>query len=262
MNAKRTQLIAGNWKMNNNMKETAAFIESLEEWFAEDATGGKVSQAVSQGKIEIVIAPTYTSIYSAVSSRRSDKIEIAAQNAYYEAAGAFTGEISLDMLEETGCKYVILGHSERRHIFNETNELLEKKLSAALKSRVLPIFCIGELLEERESGNMKQILGEQLKSAWKNLNANMVIAYEPVWAIGTGKTASNQDAEEACGFIRTEMENRFGAAATESLRILYGGSVKADNSADLLKQKNIDGLLIGGASLKADSFQMILKSAI
>lgn len=263
----RTKMIAGNWKMHNAGAATSDFIHKLEEWITQSDSGKKAKEAVDKGIIEIVIAPTFTSIGSAVAAKRSDVIAISAQNVHNEPKGAFTGEISISMLEEAGCKYVILGHSERRHLFGESNALLEKKLAAVLGSKLLPIFCVGELLEERESGNMKSVLEKQVNEAWGKLDAEavgkkIVIAYEPVWAIGTGKTASNDDAQEACEFIRSLAMAKFGKDTAESLRILYGGSVKPDNSAGILSQKDIDGLLIGGASLEVVSLAQIIESAI
>ena len=262
----RTKMIAGNWKMNNDRQTTKDFVEALEEWFAKDADGKASASAVASGKIEIVIAPPFTSIESASNARKSDNIQLSAQNVYHQKKGAFTGEISLPMLEEAGCKYAIIGHSERRHVFNESNEELEKKLIATLESRVLPIFCAGELLEERKAGKTRQVLTTQLESAWRSLTSDVIgkmltIAYEPVWAIGTGQTASDADAEDACDYIRTLVFEKFGSSACESLRILYGGSVKPDNSRSLMSQANIDGLLIGGASLDVESFRQIIATS-
>ncbi|MDR3280568.1 MAG: triose-phosphate isomerase [Synergistaceae bacterium] len=262
----RAKMIAGNWKMNNGMAATADFISGLEKWFAE-GEGQKAARAVKSGRVEVVLAPPFTLIASAVSAKKSDLIQIAAQNVYHKQKGAFTGEVSLSMLEEAGCKYAIIGHSERRHVFGESNEELEKKLIATLESRVLPIFCVGELLDERNSGSMKHVLTTQLESAWRSLTSDIladmvVIAYEPVWAIGTGQTASDADAEEACDYIRTLACDKFGIAASDSLRILYGGSVKPENSRSLLSQSNIDGLLIGGASLDLDSFEKIIETSL
>lgn len=260
-------MIAGNWKMNNGRAETSAFVESLEAWFSGHADGKASAAAVEAGKIEVVIAPPFTSIDKACAARKSRNIQIAAQNVYHKPKGAFTGEVSLSMLEEAGCKYVIIGHSERRHVFHEPNGELEGKLKATLSSKILPVFCVGELLDERNSGKMKQVLSEQLESAWKSLNGEevgnkVVIAYEPVWAIGTGQTASDADAEDACAYIRSLAAEKFGAPVGESLRILYGGSVKPDNSKSLLSQKNIDGLLIGGASLEVESFERIIAESL
>ena len=263
----RTKMIAGNWKMHHGQSMTGEFVTKLEEWFAEDAAGKSVVQAIADGKIEVVIAPPFTSIQAGVSARQSEAIRIAAQNVHYEQKGAFTGEISPPMLSEAGCQYVIIGHSERRHVFGESHEMLEKKLIATLESKILPIFCVGELLEDHEAGNTEKVLKAQLDSAWHSLTSDVVadmvvIAYEPVWAIGTGKTASDADADKACDYIRTLAYERFGIAASEALRILYGGSVKPENSKGILSQKNIDGLLIGGASLDIASFSAIIKTAL
>lgn len=265
----RTKMIAGNWKMHNGQKATEAFVAKLEEWLSDDPTGKAAAEAIAAEKIEVVIAPPFTSIPAAVATRTGESLRIAAQNVHHEPKGAFTGEVSLPMLAEAGCQYVIIGHSERRHVFGESNELLEKKLLATLEdeSKILPIFCVGELLEDREAGNTEQVLKSQLDAAWSSLTSDVVgdmvvIAYEPVWAIGTGKTASDADAEKACDYIRTQAFERFGIAASDALRILYGGSVKPENSKGILSQKNIDGLLIGGASLDVDSFAKIIATAI
>ncbi|MDR0653479.1 MAG: triose-phosphate isomerase [Synergistaceae bacterium] len=263
----RTKMIAGNWKMNNSQAATKDFVESLESWFAAEPAGKKAASAVASGKIEVVIAPSFTSIEAARAARKSDIIQLAAQNVHHESKGAFTGEVSLPMLEEAGCKYVIIGHSERRHVFHESDEALEKKLIATLEAHLLPIFCVGELLEERNAGEAEKVLDRQLGFAWKSLTSDvvgemLVIAYEPVWAIGTGQTASDADAEKACDYIRSLAYDKFGITASESLRILYGGSVKPENSASLLSQKNIDGLLIGGASLEVESFEKIIETAV
>jgi triosephosphate isomerase len=263
----RRKMIAGNWKMHGTREFTKKFISDLESWMDSEAMGIKASRAIENREIEVVIAPPFTALDCAVYSRTTGKIRIAAQNAHYEPKGAFTGEISFPMLDEIGCKYVIIGHSERRHIFKETNDMLEKKLIAALESHILPIFCVGEQLSDRESGNMEKVLSEQLSSAWKSLTSDVVaemvvIAYEPVWAIGTGKTASRDDADDACDFIRSLAFDKFGVSTSDSIRILYGGSVKPDNSKDLLAQENIDGLLIGGAALEVSSFKKIIEAAL
>ncbi|MDR1515347.1 MAG: triose-phosphate isomerase [Synergistaceae bacterium] len=266
----RTKIIAGNWKMNNGIAETGEFFTKLETWFGADEIGKKAAAAVRSGKIEIVVAPVLTSIATAVASAKKgckDLVGISAQNAYFEKKGAFTGEVSLGMLEEAGCKYVILGHSERRHVFGESDELLQKKLAAALVSKLLPIFCVGELLSERESGKTNDVLKKQLNRAWLDTDGDLLaeklaIAYEPVWAIGTGKTASSDDAQNACAFIRELIAETFGINAAEKIRILYGGSVKAENSAGILEQNDIDGLLIGGASVEAESFAKIITAAL
>jgi triosephosphate isomerase len=264
---KRTKLIAGNWKMNNGASATREFFSKLEAWLSSDETGKKAAKAVHSGDIEIVVAPVFTSLHAAVAARHSELVGISAQNAHFEPNGAFTGEISLQMLEEAGCKYVILGHSERRHVFGESDDLLQKKLAAALGSKLLPIFCVGEILSDRESGHTNDVLKRQLSCAWQNadgaaLGKWAVIAYEPVWAIGTGKTASCDDAQSACAFIREFTAEKFGVEKAEKIRILYGGSVKAENSAGILEQKDIDGLLIGGASVEAESLAKIIATAL
>ncbi|MDR0764673.1 MAG: triose-phosphate isomerase [Synergistaceae bacterium] len=260
----RKKMIAGNWKMNNNQAAAKDFVENLESWFAAEPAGKK---AAASGEVEVVIAPPFTSIGAAVAAKKSKLVHIAAQNVYHESKGAFTGEVSLSMLEEAGCEYVIIGHSERRHVFHEPDDVLEKKLIATLESRVLPIFCVGEMLEERASGNAEKVISRQLDFAWQSLTSDvvgemLVIAYEPVWAIGTGQTASDADAEKACDYIRNLAYEKFGQTASDSLRILYGGSVKPENSASLCSQNDIDGLLIGGASLDVKSFEKIIETVI
>lgn len=263
----RKKIIAGNWKMNNDAVTSSEFINNMNAWFALPE-GKRAVRAIEAGEVELVVAPPFTSIGAAASARKNAEwISIAAQNAFYEPKGAYTGEISLSMLWEAGCKYVILGHSERRHIFGESLELLQKKLLAALETQILPIFCVGELLEERESGAMEKVLQKQLEGAWDALTSDVladmvVIAYEPVWAIGTGRTAENEDADDACAYIRSLVDDKFGPAAAEKVKILYGGSVKPENSAGILAQPNIDGLLIGGASLNSESFCAIVASAL
>lgn len=263
----RTLMIAGNWKMNNGIEQTGMFVHNLEAWLTAADAGRKVAAALSDKRVEIVIAPPFTSLAEAVRAKTTSYIRISAQNVHDEPKGAFTGEISLLMLEEAKCDYVLIGHSERRHVFCESDELLERKLKATLESRVLPIFCVGELLEERTDGKMKSVLKKQLQSAWNDLRPDavgkkLVVAYEPVWAIGTGKTAGNDDAQEACAYIRSLAKEDFDSETAAALRILYGGSVKPENSAGILSQPDIDGLLIGGASLAVDSFEKILENAV
>lgn len=261
-------MIAGNWKMHKGPGAASDFVEHLEGWLTTDEIGKFASKAIEADAFEIVIAPPHVSLKAAADARRVERrISMAAQNAFYEKKGAFTGETSLDFLDECGCKYVILGHSERRHIFGETNEMLQRKLLATLESDILPIFCVGELLEEREGGKTQKVLKTQIESAFSSLTSDVVtemivIAYEPVWAIGTGKAASLKDADDACGYIRKIIEDKFGLSAAENIRVLYGGSVNVENCADLLKEDNIDGLLIGGASLNIDSFTNILAKTV
>lgn len=250
----RIKVIAGNWKMNNDPNETRDLISKL-------LAGLKNLNSTC----EVVICPPYTSLSEASSMIKDSKIRLGAQNIHEEENGAFTGEVSAKMLLSTGCEYVIIGHSERRTIYKESNELINKKIRRALKNNLKPIFCVGELLEEREKNITEQVIKSQVLKGLQDFSVNdlkdLIIAYEPVWAIGTGKTATPQQAEEVHLFIRTLLANNFSSDFAENLSILYGGSVKPDNSKELLSQKNIDGALVGGACLNADSFINIIKSA-
>ena len=250
----RIKVIAGNWKMNNDPNETRDLISKL-------LAGLKNLNSTC----EVVICPPYTSLSEASSMIKDSKIRLGAQNIHEEENGAFTGEVSAKMLLSAGCEYVIIGHSERRTIYKESNELINKKIRRALKNNLKPIFCVGELLEEREKNITEQVIKSQVLKGLQDFSVNdlkdLIIAYEPVWAIGTGKTATPQQAEEVHLFIRTLLANNFSSDFAENLSILYGGSVKPDNSKELLSQKNIDGALVGGACLNADSFINIIKSA-
>ena len=250
----RIKVIAGNWKMNNDLNESKDLISKL-------LIGSKEVNT----NCEIVICPPYTSLSEASGLIKGTKIKLGAQNLHQENNGAFTGEVSAQMLISAGCEFVIIGHSERRTIFGESDELINKKINQAIKSNLKPIFCVGELLDEREKNITEQVIETQvlggLKGFSEEILSDLIIAYEPVWAIGTGKTATPQQAEEVHVFIRELIKNNFSAKFSENLRILYGGSVKPDNSKDLLSQKNIDGALVGGACLNAESFLSIIKSA-
>jgi len=250
----RIKVIAGNWKMNNDPNETRDLISKL-------LAGLKNLNSTC----EVVICPPYTSLSEASSMIKDSKIRLGAQNIHEEENGAFTGEVSAKMLLNTGCEYVIIGHSERRTIYKESDALINKKIKRALKNNLKPIFCVGELLEEREKNITEQVIKSQVLKGLQDFSVNdlkdLIIAYEPVWAIGTGKTATPQQAEEVHLFIRTLLANNFSSDFAENLSILYGGSVKPDNSKELLSQKNIDGALVGGACLNADSFINIIKSA-
>lgn len=212
---------------------------------------------------EIVVCPPFTSLAAVGAEIKTSNIELGAQNMYFEKQGAFTGEISPLMLKEIGVKYVILGHSERRHILNENDELINKKIKSALENNLKSIFCVGETLEQREKNKTKQIVGDQINKGLKNVKKkdmkNVVIAYEPVWAIGTGKNATPQQAEEVHLFIRNLLKSMFDNKIAEETSILYGGSVNQDNIKDLIAQGNIDGVLVGGASLDAKNFAEIVK---
>jgi triosephosphate isomerase len=216
-------------------------------------------------EIEIVVCPPFTSLHAIAGLLEETNIGLGAQNMHTETEGAFTGEISPLMLKDMGCRYVIIGHSERRQYFGETDALVNKKLKVAIAFNMIPIVCIGETLQEREAGKTEQVIEKQFFGALEGLsNKDMdkiVIAYEPVWAIGTGKTATPRQAEDVHRLIRLFLSQNFAKDVSDNLRILYGGSVKPDNAAELMKQRNIDGALVGGASLKAESFTQIIEAA-
>jgi triosephosphate isomerase (TIM) len=250
----RKKVIAGNWKMNNDLSESQNLITKL--------TSGLSGKKFN---CDVIICPPFTSLNEANSLIKNTPVKLGAQNMYFKENGAYTGEISAAMLKSVGCEYVILGHSERRTIFKESDEIINEKIKAAFKAGLNPIFCIGETLEEREAGKEKDILQKQLSGGLNQISLNqvknMIIAYEPVWAIGTGKTATPAQAEEMHNFIRTYIKDEYSSEASENLVIQYGGSVKPDNAAELLSQKDIDGALVGGACLKADSFIGIIEAA-
>ncbi len=242
----RTSFISANWKMNKTVDETTAFFKDFIP-LVRDAKG-----------VDIVIAPPFTSLYVAASMIKGTNINLAAQNVYFEEKGAFTGEISPVMLSDIGCSHVIIGHSERRQYFAETDEVVNKKIKAAQKYGLDVIMCIGESLQERETGKTFEVLKRQVVSGLKDISpANIVIAYEPIWAIGTGKTATTEQAQEAHNFIRKELASLYGDAS-ENIRILYGGSVTPENIDALMACPDVDGALVGGASLKAESFAKIV----
>lgn len=246
----RIPMIAGNWKMHKTVSESV----SLAKEIAEVTTGAKA---------EVVIFPTFTSLESVAEAVDGKEISYGAQDLHWEAQGAFTGAISGEMIKDIGCEYVLVGHSERRHIFDESDTIIAKKLQAAYRSRLIPVLCVGELLSEREAGQTEKVIARQLETALKaedkKLIAKMVIAYEPVWAIGTGKTASIEDASKVCTFIRNYINDKFGEQVAATIRILYGGSVNDSNIAGFMKEEDIDGALVGGASLTVDSFQKIVR---
>lgn len=250
----RKKIIAANWKMNMTISEAEGFLEDL-RLEIEDVSG-----------VETVIAPPFTILpkFSELLGG-SQRIRLGAQNFYYEKSGAFTGEISAAMLRELFVRYVIVGHSERRQIFGETDELINKKVLAAHASELRPILCVGETLEEREAGKENEILEKQLRGGLANVSAEQlletVIAYEPVWAIGTGKTASSAQAQECHAHVRAVLTELTDKATADKVRIQYGGSVKPSNAKELLSQPDIDGALVGGASLEPRSFAEIVKAA-
>lgn len=246
--------IAGNWKLNKTVSEAREFISSLKE------------ACQGLGAAEIVAIPPYTALSSVSSLIEDSPIKLGAQNFFWEDTGAYTGEISASMLLDVGCSYVVIGHSERRQYFGETNESVNKKIHAALSHGLTPIFCMGETLEEREHGQTIGKVESQILEGLKDIDADdskkVIFAYEPIWAIGTGLTATPEQAEEVHLFIRNILAEKYGNDVSACAIILYGGSVKPDNTFSLLSEKDINGALVGGASLKADSFAEIIKEGI
>ena len=247
----RKPIIAGNWKMHKTVPQAVEFTNQL-------------AKLVKGAQAEVVLAPPFTALYAVAEAAKGTNIEVAAQDLYWEDKGAYTGEVSAPMLKDAGCKYVIIGHSERRQYFGETDETVSKKVTAALKHGLTPIICVGESLEERERGITEQVVRTQTQAALQGIDADtaagLIIAYEPVWAIGTGKTASDEDAQSVIAYIRSVIKEIVGEAA-DKVRIQYGGSVKPANTAGLMAQPDIDGALVGGASLEPDSFAGIVKEA-
>lgn len=246
----RRKIIAGNWKMNLDHRSGAALAKEICDRLPERPAA------------EIVLIPPFTSIPAVVEATSGSVVKTGAQDLYFEEEGAFTGEISGRMIRALGCTYVLVGHSERRHVIGEDGPLLARKLRAALRSSLKPIFCVGELLADRESGNAFDVVTGQIRECCEGLEpeefSRVIIAYEPVWAIGTGKTATPQDASDMHKIIRMLVTELFGAAQGEGTSILYGGSVKPESAASLLADSEIDGLLVGGASLKAGVFLDII----
>jgi triosephosphate isomerase len=247
----RQPLIAGNWKMFKTVRDSVAFVTELAGRLR-DVTG-----------VEVVVAPTAPAIHAVAKALEGSPIGVAAQNMHWEREGAFTGEISAPMVREAGAGWVLVGHSERRTLFGETDETVNRKVRAALTATLVPIVCIGETLQEREANQTLQVLDRQIKAGLDGVTgaelADLVVAYEPVWAIGTGRTATPDQAQEAHAHIRSRLTQWFGPDAAARCRVLYGGSVKPDNAAALMSQPDIDGALVGGASLEADSFVKIVE---
>ena len=247
----RKRIIAGNWKMNKTLTEAEELARAIKG-------------LVKDNSVDVVLCPTYTNLCSVNEIIKDSVIGLGAQNIYWEESGAFTGEISAEMIKTVGCDYVILGHSERRQYFGETDETINKKLVRALEAELIPIVCVGELLEEREDGKTKDVVGSQVRGCYAGVSkedaAKTVIAYEPVWAIGTGKVATSKQAQEVHKFIRDLLAELYDQELADGLRIQYGGSMKPGNAADLLNQPDIDGGLIGGAALDADSFIGIVEA--
>ncbi len=250
----RTPIIAGNWKLNNTISEAIELTQGIKRLVA-DTTD-----------VEVIVAPTFTALAAVYAVIQESNICLAAQDVYWENNGAFTGEISPTMLKDVGCEYVIIGHSERRQFFAETNESVNLKTKAALTTDLKPIICVGEHLEDREAGNTEKIIEDHVSGGIKDLSAEQmlscVIAYEPVWAIGTGKTATPKQAQEVHVYIRQLISEAYTDEIANQVRIQYGGSVKPDNAAELMSQPDVDGALVGGASLQAESFAHIVKSSI
>lgn len=246
----RKPIIAGNWKMHKTVTEAVHFMEAIE---------GKVPD---QSRVDTVIAPPAICLDRMISLAKDTPVQLAAQNCHFETEGAFTGELSPKALADLGVRYVIIGHSERREYFNEDNQMIQKKVQAILNQNMTPIVCCGESLDHREQGHTEQWIREQIDAALAECSAEqvgkLVIAYEPIWAIGTGKSSNATDANEVCHFIRSVIRETFGDQAADAVRIQYGGSVKPENIKEYLAQEDIDGALVGGASLEPHSFLALL----
>jgi triosephosphate isomerase len=252
----RKPFVAGNWKMNTDSRTSVDLAERI-------ASG---SMEVAGQSATVAVCPPFVYLQAVTKALSASSIAVGAQDIYFEANGAFTGEISTSMLKDIGCIYCLCGHSERRHVIGETDELVNRKVTAAIGGGLLPILCVGELLEEREALKTNEVVTRQLKKGLSGLSAEklsaVTIAYEPVWAIGTGLTATPEQAQEVHALIRELLGQMYNETLTEEIRILYGGSVKPGNAADLMSQKDVDGLLVGGASLKANDFLAIIRASV
>ncbi len=250
----RRFLVAGNWKMNTDQASGTELAAALSSSAAESHDG-----------VEVLVCPPYPYLSAVGQTANGSAVQVGAQDVYFEPSGAFTGEVSVDMLKDVGCSHVILGHSERRHVMGESDELINRKVRAAIEGGLQVILCVGELLSEREAGQTEAVLDRQMAGGLDGISeeeaATLVVAYEPVWAIGTGVTASPDQAESAHAHLRNWLAERYNSPFAERVRILYGGSVKADNAETLMQQPNVDGALVVGASLKADSFGPIIDAA-
>lgn len=249
----RKKIIAGNWKMNNDLNESQSLVSGI------------ISGLGNDDKCEVIVCPPFTSLNEVHSLVKDSPVKLGAQNMFFEESGAYTGEISASMLKSVGCEYVILGHSERRTIFGESDEWINNKIKKAIESGLKVIFCVGETLAQREEGETDAVVKNQIINGLQNVTSEnlktITIAYEPIWAIGTGKTASPEQAQEVHAFIRNLIKEIYSKESAENLIIQYGGSVKPDNAASLLSQPDIDGALVGGACLKPASFLSIIASA-
>jgi len=248
----RKPLIAGNWKMHKTLAEARVLVSGILEHLDESAD------------VDVLVCPPVQLLFPMAKAIADSKIMLGAQNVHEEASGAFTGEVSVPMLKDTGCSHVLVGHSERRHVFGETGDRLDKKVRAVVQGGLTAVYCIGETLEDREAGLTKSVIDQQIDDVLDGdvLANQLIIAYEPVWAIGTGKTASPEQAQEVHAHIRCRLVGVYGAVVGEKLRILYGGSVKPGNAASLLAQPDIDGALVGGACLVAEDFTAIISAAL
>jgi len=249
----RIPVIAGNWKMNKNIVESVSLVKELKD-FVRGIKG-----------VDIVVCPPFTSLWVVKEIINGTNIHLGAQNIYWETKGAFTGETSPLMLKDVGCEYIILGHSERRQYFKETSEEVAKKTETALSVNLVPIVCVGENLKERESGETKALIEQEIKALFSKIDSTLagriIVAYEPIWAIGTGRSSSSQDANIVIKFIRELFSSEYGSKIAERIRILYGGSVSPQNISEFMNESDIDGALVGGASLYALSFSQIVKAA-
>jgi triosephosphate isomerase len=252
----RKPFIAGNWKMNTDGHSGPELVRAI----------GRGLAQVDREKVNVAVIPPFVYLSQIVTAAKASRIAVGAQDIFYEQKGAFTGEISAYMLKDVGCNYCLCGHSERRHVIGEPDELINKKVHAAINGGLLPILCIGELLEERDANRTKEVVERQVRKGFAGLGMEkaraVTLAYEPVWAIGTGRTATPQQAQEVHAMIRELLAELYDKSLADDTRIQYGGSVKPDNAKELMQKEDIDGLLVGGASLKADDFLAIIKASV
>ncbi|MHC5094485.1 MAG: triose-phosphate isomerase [Planctomycetota bacterium] len=248
----RKPFIAGNWKMNTDSASAVAL------------AAGLAKELSSVDTVDVAVCPPFVYLQSVAAALSASNIALGSQNVYFEEKGAFTGEISCAMLKDTSCAYAIIGHSERRHVLGETDAMINKKISAAIIGGLLPIFCVGELLEERQGGTTNEVVAGQIKNGLEGISAESIqavtVAYEPVWAIGTGLTATPEQAQEVHAMIRGLLADLYGNEIAQTIRIQYGGSAKPGNTAELMSQPDVDGLLVGGASLKVEDFAAMVKT--
>ncbi|MFZ9024329.1 MAG: triose-phosphate isomerase [Anaerohalosphaeraceae bacterium] len=248
----RKPFIAGNWKMNTDSVSAVAL------------AAGLAKELSSVDTVDVAVCPPFVYLQSVAAALSASNIALGSQNVYFEEKGAFTGEISCAMLKDTSCAYAIIGHSERRHVLGETDAMINKKISAAISGGLLPIFCVGELLEERQGGTTHEVVARQIKTGLEGICAESIqavtVAYEPVWAIGTGLTATPEQAQEVHAMIRGLLADLYGNEIAQTIRIQYGGSAKPGNTAELMAQPDVDGLLVGGASLKVEDFAAMVKT--